>query len=326
VPAFLALIGLAAIVAVVLASSAAAVPGDPSPAFEHAAQRALPSVVQISSQGGLGSGIVFNNRGDIVTNAHVVEGSTSFQVVSSDGRQHKAKLRGSFRAGDLAVVHVQGSGDLGEPAQFGDSSKLKVGEAVLALGSPLGLRSSVTNGIVSAVSRTVSEGNGVALPSVVQTSAAINPGNSGGALVDLNGTVVGIPTLAAADPQLGGGAAPGVGFAISSNTVKRIATQLADHGKVVSSGRAYLGVQLGSLPNGGVLVAGVRSGGPAAQAGLKPGDIIISVAGQQVMSVDDLAVTLAERKPGDRVPVEIERQDGSRSTVQVTLSELPAGR
>src|SRR6058998_762312 len=125
-----------------------------------------------------------------------------------------------------------------KPAAFADSSKVRVGEFALAIGNPLGLRSSVTEGIVSSLGRTVSEGNGVALSSAIQTSAAINPGNSGGALVDLHARVIGIPTLAALDPELGGSQAPGIGFPIPSNTVKKIADQLIANGRVVRSGRA----------------------------------------------------------------------------------------
>ena len=321
----------AAIVAAILASSgggggsrtsAAPAGTDPSQRYEAAAKSVLPSVVQIQSRGSLGSGVVFDSAGNIVTNAHVVAGSTKFTVVSSDGKSHPATLRGTFPQGDVAVVRVTGV-DL-PPARFGDSSKLEVGRVVLALGSPLGLRSSVTDGIVSAVSRTVGEGNGVALPSVVQTSAPINPGNSGGALADLDGAVVGIPTLAAVDTEVGG-VASGVGFAISSNTVKSIATQLAQRGRVVSTDRAYLGVELRSLPTGGVRIAGVVRSGPADKAGLRPGDLILSIAGQPVLSVDDVAVAVADHKPGERIPVKVRRQDASTATVQVTLDELPAG-
>jgi putative serine protease PepD len=322
------LVALAAILAVVLASSgggggsfATAPGGDPSTAYEAAARRALPSVVQVRHQSGLGSGVVFDEGGDIVTNAHVVAGGRRFQVVTSDGKSHPATLRGAFPAGDLAVVRVEGA-DL-EVARFADSSKLAVGQAVLAVGSPLGLRGSVTDGIVSAVSRTVSEGGGVALPSAVQTSAPINPGNSGGALVDLTGAVVGIPTLAAVDPELG--RADGVGFAISSNTAKDIATQLAETGRVVDTGRAYLGVELRTLEGAGVLIVGVEPDGPAAAAGLRPGDLILGVDGAPVASADDVAVALANHKPGDRVEVEVRHQDGGTETVEVTLGELPGG-
>ncbi|MEA2361563.1 MAG: hypothetical protein QOD71_708 [Thermoleophilaceae bacterium] len=328
---FGALVALAAALAAVLASSgggdgsnvaAKASPADPSSAYEAAAQRALPSVVQVRHENGLGSGVVLDGAGDIVTNAHVVAGGRTFAVVTSDGKSHQATLRGAFPAGDIAVVRVEGA-DL-EPARFADSSKLVVGQAVLAVGSPLGLQGSVTDGIVSAVSRTVGEGNGVALPSAVQTSAPINPGNSGGALVDLTGAVVGIPTLAAVDPGLG--RADGVGFAISSNTAKSLASQLADKGRVVDTGRAYLGVELRSVAGVGVLIVGIQRGGPAAAAGLKPGDLVLEVDGGRVASADDIAVALANHKPGDRIQVKVQHQDGRTETVDVTLGELPPGR
>jgi S1-C subfamily serine protease len=156
-------------------------------------------VVLIRTSQGLGSGIVFDAKGDVVTNDHVVEGASGFQVTSADGRQYRAWVVGGFPADDLAVLHVDATGL--HPAAFADSSALAVGDVTLAIGNPLGLQSSVTEGIVSALGRTVNEDNGVALPDVIQTSAAINPGNSGGALVDLSGQVIGIPTLAATDPS-----------------------------------------------------------------------------------------------------------------------------
>jgi putative serine protease PepD len=323
-----ALAAIAAIVAVLLVgggddngapAAGGARPADPSAAYEAAAKEGLASVVQIRHERGLGSGVVLDDSGDIVTNAHVVAGGRSFEVVAPDGTEHSATLRGAFPQGDIAVVRVRG-GKL-EPARFADSSELEVGQAVLALGSPLGLQGSVTDGIVSAVSRTVSAGNGVALPSAVQTSAPINPGNSGGALVDLSGAVVGIPTLASVAPGLG--RADGVGFAISSNTAKRLASQLAEEGRVVDTGRAYLGVELRSVVGGGVLIVGVEVGGPAADAGLRPGDLILEIDGQPVASVDDVAVALASQMPGDRVPIRVRRQAGTTATVEVTLGELP---
>jgi len=296
-------------------------PGDPSAASEHAVRVALPSVVQIESTGKLGSGIVFDGDGDIVTNAHVVSGARTFTVTTQDGTRHRATLRGAFPANDLAVIRTTDTGL--KPARFGDSSKLKVGERALAIGNPLGLRSSVTDGIVSATSRTVSEGNGVALTPVIQTSAAINPGNSGGALIDLTGAVIGIPTLAATDPELGGSAAPGVGFAISSNTVKKIAGQLASQGRVVTSGRASLGVELRSLPARGVIVASVAPGGPSASAGVRPGDRIAAIAGERVDSVDVVALALAEHEPGDRVGLALQEPDGTTRVVTIQLGQLP---
>jgi putative serine protease PepD len=285
--------------------------------FQETVAGALPSVVLIERAGALGSGIVFDDGGHIVTNAHVVGGAKTFTVTTSDGHKHKATLSGTFPQGDLAVIEVQG-GNL-EPARFADSSKVKVGEIALAIGNPLGLQSSVTQGIVSSTSRTVPEGNGVALPSLIQTSAPINPGNSGGALVDETGAVIGIPTLnAGSNGQL----APGIGFAISSNTVKSIAGQLADTGKVSDSQRAWLGVDLRSVPQGGAFVAAVVPGGPAADAGIRPGDMIARLAGKPVPTVDDLAVAVADLKPGDRVPVDLHAQTGAR-TVNVTLGHIP---
>jgi putative serine protease PepD len=213
--------------------SGAAVPPSPAPGatgFADVVAKALPSVVQIRSDSGLGSGIVFDAAGHIVTNAHVVAGFRQFRVTLADGSEHAATLRGAYRQGDLAVVSLDGARP--RPAVFADSSRIRVGDYTLAIGNPLGLRSSVTQGIVSSKSRTVPEGNGIALPSVIQTSAPINPGNSGGALVDATGAVIGIPTLAAEDPQMGG-AADGIGFAISSNTVREIAAQLIAHGRVL---------------------------------------------------------------------------------------------
>jgi putative serine protease PepD len=198
--------------------------------FAPVVARALPSVVQIRSSRGLGSGVVLDAAGHVVTNAHVVAGARSFRVTLADGSQDSATLRGAFVQGDLAVVQLHAARP--RAATFADSSSVRVGDYALAIGNPLGLRSSVTQGVVSSTSRTVPEGGGVALPAVIQTSAPINPGNSGGALVDSKGAVIGIPTLAATDPELGG-AADGIGFAIASNTARSIAGQLVAHGRVL---------------------------------------------------------------------------------------------
>ena len=211
--------------------------------------------MQTSTSRGLGSGIVFDDKGDVVTNAHVVAAGAPMQVTDSTGRRHTATLVGVFVPDDLAVVHMTGASL--HPASFTNSTNVRVGDIVLALGNPLGLHSSVTNGIVSALGRTVGEGNGVVLPDVIQTSAPINPGNSGGALVNLARRVIGIPTLAATDPQLGGGAAPGIGFAIPSLLLTRIAGQIVTHGHVVDSGRAYLGVELATGVRNAAVAAAV---------------------------------------------------------------------
>jgi S1-C subfamily serine protease len=195
--------------------------------FVALVKRVSPSVVQIRTAQALGSGVVFDRRGDIVTNAHVVAGASRVVVTLASGESHPATVVGRDLGNDLAVIRL--SAGQPPPATFADSSQLQVGDIALALGNPLGLRSSVTQGIVSAIGRRVSESNSVTL-STIQTSAEINPGNSGGALVDLSGRVIGIPTLAAVDPEMGGSAAPGIGFAIDGNTVRRVALALAAAG------------------------------------------------------------------------------------------------
>ena len=293
-------------------------------AFQHAITAVVhelsPSVVQIQTRQGLGSGVVFDSSGDIVTNNHVI-GSGGPLTVTAGAHTYGASLVGRFAPDDLAVVRVKGA-DL-TPAAFADSSKLDVGAIAIAIGNPLGLRSSVTDGIVSAFRQGVSEGNGVALPLMIQTSAAINPGNSGGALADLQGRVIGIPTLAATDPELGGSAAPGIGFAIPSNLVKDIATQIIRNGHVVNSRRAYLGVQIGDTNGVGVYVQSVTPGGPAAKAGLVAGDVIKSLNGQSTPTVDDLTSVASELKPGTTVELAIETQSGQHKTVHLTLGEFP---
>ncbi|MEU5881582.1 trypsin-like peptidase domain-containing protein [Spirillospora sp. NPDC047279] len=301
--------------------------------FEKVVAAVLPSVVEIETDQGEGSGVVFDDKGAIVTNAHVVAGARKIEVTAaSGGTPLQASLVGSFAADDLAVIRVSG-GDL-KPAVFGDSGNLKVGQMVLAMGNPLGLTSSVTNGIVSALGRTVSTKREGAFPgstvaNAIQTSAAINPGNSGGALVTMNGEVIGIPTAAASDPQMGG-AAVGIGFAVQSNTVKSIAPQLIQSGKVSASGRAALGVTVRTVidPDSGrqtaVGVVDVTADGPADKAGIEPGDLILSVNGTATPSQTALSEVLATLKPGATTKVEVQHPDGSKATVDVTLGQLPA--
>jgi S1-C subfamily serine protease len=291
--------------------------------FTSVVKAVSPEVVQIQTDSGLGSGIVFDGKGDIVTNAHVVTGARTISVTLATEGQHPATLVGIYPQNDIAVVRI--SGPKPHPATFADSSKVQVGDIVLAIGNPLGLRSSVTEGIVSSAGRTVSEGNGIVLPSVIQTSAAINPGNSGGALVNLEGAVIGIPTLAALDPEFNGTPAPGIGFAIPSNTARNFASKLIASGTVAAAGRAFLGVVAATMIVGGVVVQSVVPGGPAAKAGIKPGEVIVSVAGQSISTTDVLSSVLATLRPGQTVPVQILTPSGQLSTVQVTLSSQPGG-
>jgi S1-C subfamily serine protease len=289
-------------------------------AFVHVVQSVSPSVVQIEDQTGLGSGIVFDRAGHIVTNNHVVTGAKSFTVTTSTGKRYKATLVGSFPPDDIAVIKIAHTGL--KPARFADSSKLQAGDLAIAIGNPLGLRSSVTEGIVSAFRQAVQEDSSVTLPSMIQTSAAINPGNSGGALADIQGRVIGIPTLAAVDPELGT-TAPGIGFAIPSNLVKDIAAQIVAYGKVVDSHRAYLGIGVGETNGNGVYVGSMTPGGPAANAGMQVAEVIVSVNGRSTPTTGKLSTVLAELKPSKTVPIVVRRQNGKKTTLHVTLGTYP---
>ncbi|POX57610.1 signal protein PDZ [Streptomyces sp. Ru62] len=299
--------------------------------YQKVIREVLPSVVQIQASRDLGSGVVYDDKGHIVTNAHVVGSEKTFQVTTANNEEPlTASLVYSYPEQDLAVVRLDKVPDGLKPAVFGDSEKVQVGKIVLAMGSPLGLSSSVTQGIVSATGRTVSEGDsgggtGATIANMVQTSAAINPGNSGGALVDLDGQVIGIPTLAATDPTFGNSAAPGIGFAIPSSMVRTVADQIVREGKVVESGRAALDITARTVVNdryqpSGVAVVSVRAGGAADRAGLRAGDIITAVGDRPVTTITSLAEALADGKPGQRTTVTYQR-DGAEKTVEVTLGE-----
>jgi S1-C subfamily serine protease len=318
------------------ASSSSAAAAGSAAALEQAyvsvVKRTLPSVVEIQTKSGLGSGVVFNSAGDIVTNAHVVGKAKRFTVLLSNSASARpATLVGRYLPDDLAVIKVSNTAHL-RAAVFANSSQLSVGDIVLAIGAPLGLTSSVTQGIISATGRIVSEPSGegspgATLPDTIQTSAAINPGNSGGALVSLTGQVAGIPTLAATDQQLGG-AAPGIGFAISSNTVTLIARQLVASGHVTNSGRAALGVGVSTVAGSdgapaGVGVVSVTKGGPAARAGLTVGSVITAVNGTPTPDVQSLSAALVGLRPGDVAKVAVITADGKHETVSVRLGQLP---
>jgi S1-C subfamily serine protease len=269
-----------------------------------------------------------------VTNNHVVSGAQSIEVVLSNGTHLTAQLTGTDPADDLAVIKVTPPSSGLTVAKLGDSSKLKVGEEVLAIGNPLGITQTVTNGIVSAVGRAVSEGQGGAtLPDAIQTDAPINPGNSGGALVDLQGNLVGIPTLTAIDPEFNTPAS-GVGFAIPSNRVAFIVPQIIQYGRVIHTGRAILGVSVTTVNsqvaqrenlkvNFGALITNLESGGPAASAGLQVGDVITQIGNTPINDVDSLSQVMVSLKPGQTAAVHVNR-NGQELTINVQLGELPA--
>jgi putative serine protease PepD len=298
--------------------------------YQQVIQTVLPSVVQINTETGTGSGVVYDSNGDIVTNAHVVGDATTVQVFPATGGETlQAKVLGTFAADDLAVIRVtSGAGSLPK-ATFGDSANVTAGQIVLAMGNPLGLTGSVTQGIISATGRTVSEasasgGGTITLADTLQTSAAINGGNSGGALVNLSGQVIGIPTAAARDPEAG--AAPGIGFAVPSDTVTNIADQLISTGKVTQSTRAALGITGHTTVTAdgqpaGVAISTVTAGGAAAEAGLQAGDIITKLAGHETPTQGALTAVLANLKPGQEVEVTYTRS-GASHTTKVTLGHL----
>ncbi|MFE0857307.1 signal protein PDZ [Streptomyces sp. alain-838] len=299
--------------------------------YQRVIEDVLPSVVQIQAGDSLGSGVVYDDKGHVVTNAHVVGDSRTFRVTTARTEESlAAELVSSYPEQDLAVIKLDRLPEGMKAARFGDSSKAEVGQIVLAMGSPLGLSSSVTQGIVSAVGRTVTEGRegggtGATIGNMVQTSAAINPGNSGGALVNLDGQVIGIPTLAATDPGLGDSAAPGIGFAIPASMVRTVADQIVRDGRVTDSGRAALGITVRTVVDDGYRPAGaavveVSDGGAADDAGLRPGDVIVRLGDTDITTITSLAEALASMEPGERTKVTYTR-DGDERTAEVTLGE-----
>jgi putative serine protease PepD len=297
--------------------------------YEAVVRAVLPSVVQISSDNSTGSGVVYDTKGDIVTNQHVVGNAKTVAVLPASGTSAvKADVIGVFKPDDLAVIRVTSDADKLKPARFGNSDEATIGEIVLAMGNPLGLTDSVTQGIVSATGRLVSAnepGTSALITSAIQTSAAINPGNSGGALVALDDEVIGIPTLAARLPDAGG-AAPGIGFAIPSNTVRNIADQIIRNGKVTRSDRAWLGISAQTAANEsgqdtGVAVVSVEQGGAAQKAGLKPGDVITDIEGKPTPNLQTLDSLIATYKPGQKVTLIVVRK-GKTQKFTATLGSI----
>lgn len=296
---------------------------------EVVAAKAQPSVVSIStttSEGsGVGSGVVLDTDGNVLTNCHVIEGATEL-VVSMGGESYEAELVGEDSSSDLAVIRLKDvdSSKL-TPIEIGDSDDLSVGEWVMAIGSPFGNEQSVSTGIVSALYRST------ALPStsgtsiyanMIQTDAAINPGNSGGALVNDNGELIGINSII----ESYSGSSSGVGFAIPVNYAINIASQIIDGKTPV---HPYLGVSLTSVnalsarannlgATEGALVVAVSDGGPAADAGIQENDIITKIDGEQVTSADGLIIALREHEVGDKVTLTVVR-DSKERVVEVTL-------
>jgi putative serine protease PepD len=297
--------------------------------YEQVVRTVLPSVVQISVGNSTGSGVVYDSKGDIVTNAHVIGDAKTVEVLPASGESVlTANVIGKFTPDDLAVIRVTKDASKLKVATFGNSEKASIGQIVLAMGNPLGLFDSVTQGIISATGRTVTDsgaGGPAIITSAIQTSAAINPGNSGGALVNLQDQVIGIPTLAARLPD-SSGAAPGIGFAIPSDTVRNIADQLIKTGRVTDSGRASLGITAQTSANQqgqgiGVAIVDVTKGGAADNAGLRSGDVIVGMNREATPTLAALEADLAVMKPGTQVTLHV-RRNGSSRNVKATLGML----
>jgi S1-C subfamily serine protease len=301
------------------------------------------------SQGGgtaTGSGIVLDSEGHILTNNHVIEGADKIEVkLGESEKEYTAEVVGTDPASDLALLKVDAPGNELTPLTLGDSSKMEVGDPVVAIGNPFGLDRTVTSGIVSALQRQIQAPNGFSIDNVIQTDAAINPGNSGGPLINGAGEVIGINSQI----ETGGNGADGnvgIGFAIPINTAKEVITELETKGTVE---HAYLGItggtitpQLAEVVNlptkEGVLIASVEPGGPAAKAGLKGGgteatidgenvtlggDVITEAEGQKITNMEQIIELVSQKKVGDKMTIKYLR-DGKEQTATVTLGTRPA--
>jgi len=272
---------------------------------------------------GMGSGFIFDERGYILTNNHVIEGAEKILVTLADGHSVGGRLVGNLRSLDIAIVKIEAKNLTA--AKLGDSDKLRIGQSVFAIGNPFGLAGgpTVTTGVVSALNRTISSREEGEFHNLVQTDAAINPGNSGGPLIDAEGQVVAICTAIIPYAQ-------GIGFAIPINTAKDFSNDIIQLGATV---RPWLGItglnitrevagQYGLPADRGVLVVNVTLGSPADKAGIERGDIILDLANRRIDTLNDLQRSLLERKPGDRVDVTVLR-GARKGRLEVVLERMP---
>jgi putative serine protease PepD len=282
-------------------------------------QRSKQGVVDITvTQGSSkaeGSGFVIDKSGDIVTNQHVVSSGGSIAVQFADGRKASARVVGQDASSDIAVIRASIASSELQPLTLGDSSKVQVGDGVVAIGSPFGLAGTVTTGVVSALDRSIKAPNNYTITGAVQTDAPINRGNSGGPLLDSHGDVIGVNSQIDSNS----GDSSGVGFAVSSNTARRVAETLVAGKKVT---HPYMGVSLTDA-SGGAGIASVASGSPAQRAGLRPGDVVTAIEGKPVASSAAAVSAVDAHKPGDKVKVSF-RRNGQAHDLSLTLSARPS--
>ncbi len=298
-------------------------------------------------QEGTGSGFVYDDNGHVVTNYHVVEDAEELSVTLADGQTHPAEIVGQDPTNDLAVLHIDAA-DLPEPVPLGDSDVLRVGQFVVAIGNPFGLTGTLTTGVISSLGRVIRGPDNRFIGEVIQTDAAINPGNSGGPLLDLRGRIIGVNSQIVSPSQ----ANAGVGFAVPSNTVRRVVPELTAHGRyphpwlgieplslTAERARAFRQAGMEGVVEEGVLVLQVIPGGPADKAGIRGGsriaqigryrvplggDIITAIDGEGVEGYQDLTVYLETRtRVGDTVEVTVIRE-GTEQSIAVTLEERPS--
>ena len=264
---------------------------------------------------GEGAGVVYDNKGDILTDEHVVDGASSVTVRLENGQKLPAKVLGTDPSTDVAVIHIDAPASDLHPIALADSSAAGVGDPVVAIGSPFSLPETVTEGIVSATGRSITAPNNYTIEGAIQTDAAINPGNSGGPLLDGAGHVLGLNDQI----QTNSGSSSGVGFAIPSNTVGRIANEIIA-GKTVK--HAYVGVFLNATSAGGAVISSVQPGSPASSAGLRPGDDVTAIDGKPISSTQQFIETVDTYSPGQTITLVVKRGGGT-STLKLTLGTRP---
>ena len=289
---------------------------DVSALYERVRRGVVSVETRAGAAGGAGSGFLVDRDGHILTNEHVIDGAQSVRVRFDDGVPVGARVVGADASSDLALLKIEPGERRLTPLALGSSERLKVGQPAIAIGSPYRLQGTLTAGVISALDRSISAPNEFTIDGVVQTDAAINPGNSGGPLLDAAGRVIGINAQIASQT----GANDGVGFAIPIDAAKEILPALKE-GREVE--RPYLGVSTSDAPTGsGALVRAVVPGGPAARAGLRPGDRVLGLGGEAVRQSTDLSAAVAEHRPGAKVDVRV-RRGGDERTVGVTLGTRP---